>query len=61
MVKTKNAKRLLIQLMTQADKDFMSLDFDRMSEHELNERYEEWNRQILFYEGQLAVLTPKKK
>lgn len=47
--------------MAQLDEEFMKLDFDRMTEPELNERYEEWNRQILFYEGQLAVLTTKKK
>lgn len=61
MVKTGKAKRLLIQLMVQADEDFMSLDFDRMTVPVLDARFEDYQRQILFYENQLATLTTKKK
>lgn len=61
MVKTGKAKRLLIQLMVQADEDFMSLDFDRMTVPVLDAHFEDYQRQILFYENQLATLTTKKK
>lgn len=62
MVKTRNAKRLLIKLMTQADNDFMALDFDRMGECEVSRAYEDWNRLILAYENAYAKLpTPKMK
>ena len=61
MVKTRKVKRLLIQLMVQADEDFMSLDFDRMTVPVLDARFEDYQRQILFYENQLATLTTKKK
>lgn len=61
MVKTRKAKRLLIQLMAQADEDFMGLDFDGMAESVLDTHYENYQRQILFYENQLATLTTKRK
>ena len=61
MVKTKKAKRLLIQLMAQADEDFMDLDFDGMAESVLDAHYDNYQRQILFYENQLATLTTKRK
>ena len=61
MIKTRKTKRLLIQLMVQADEDFMSLDFDRMTVPVLDARFEDYQRQILLYENKLATLTTKKK
>lgn len=59
MVKTKKAKRLLIQLMAQLDKAFMSQDLDRMMEKEISDSYDAWSRRILCYENQLAPLKVK--
>ncbi len=51
MQKPKHTKKLLLQLMTQADNDFMSLNFDNMTEEGVKESYDDWSRLILFYEN----------
>ncbi len=51
MQKAKYTEELLLLLMTQADNEFMSLDFDNMTEEGVKESYDDWSRLILFYEN----------
>lgn len=51
MIKTKHTKTLLLQLMTQADNDFMNADHDNLPQEEFDRLYDDWSRLILFYEN----------
>ncbi len=61
MQKPKHTKKLLLQLMTQADRDFMNLDFDHMTEEEFNRHFDDWSRLILFYENLYQPFKPQQQ